>query len=973
MLSVCRFATKLGLEVGIHNRAVQVSLLQQIDHNFYHTFYIANHESDQTLSQYDCVDDGEPVLVTILKGICANSMAEALAVLSLASAIGQLIDLSCKVSARIKEFSSAVQDAPATYQVILVQLPLFQDVLRRLQSQCSSSLISQETSNALTPVIQRSLCALRKIESLLSRAIGTQPASDLRRHWQAMRSLLYDSKLQACLNELDSCIKLLLFHQSTTTVDTTASIQEALSNLTVKPSIPSASCYMVGWNVGNAPQIDSSLFVGRLKELNNLGQWLGDLSKTQRVVSIVGAGGLGKTQLSLAFAESQRDNYDAVLWLNAKDEVTLKQSFRDAWDAIASNCSCGGHSTTPHEDDLVVQKVRSWLSERKNTRWLLLLDNYDNPNLGRLSDGYDIRKYFPFRSQGAILITTRSHRLVFSRRMKLERLVDPADGIALLATRSDRSLTTCHEAATALVNRLGGLPLALATAGDYLRQTCASLESYLRAYEEQWNQLKDCASELEEYSERTLFTTWNLSLDQVKTRHPEIAEFLKLFAYFGNEDLWYDLFNVEIEDDLPWLSNIIANEICFNRAMGILNDYCLVETSGETYSLHSCVHDWIANELNPDPDQKMFRVALKCIADNVHSRHEVGAFEYNQRLLHHAQRLQLPQFRGILPTHPRDNFLAKDLYQLGKLWQSQGKLAEAEDCYAHAMGWTSSMSGLRPVLGFDTHNQLVASLCELYKSQGKLGKAEALYRTLYCDAHGRQPMTAMQAASEIALIKLDCGQTEQADELFNEVWRGLQQYQVPLTADACRTVMNLGIMCQKRGSFEWALFFYNSVSDFWKSSDALADIIESLSLEYNIALCKHQQGHTAEAEQLYRACLQLQEQVLPEDCPMTLSTVSALGILLREQRRYDEAEVMLRRATWGYQIWLTSGHPLLIKSAIDLAMLYRLSGRLLMAESCIRDGLKMWAHETGRQAVELRLIANAELEAIQTVGNDRQA
>lgn len=66
-----------------------------------------------------------------------------------------------------------------------------------------------------------------------------------------------------------------------------------------------------------------------------------------------------------------------------------------------------------------------------------------------------------------------------------------------------------------LVQRLRGLPLALVTAGMYLRQTNESAHDYLEAYETHWQELSDNAEELLEYEDRTLFSTWNLSLAHV--------------------------------------------------------------------------------------------------------------------------------------------------------------------------------------------------------------------------------------------------------------------------------------------------------------------------------------------------------------------------------------------------------------------------------------------------------------------------
>ena len=48
----------------------------------------------------------------------------------------------------------------------------------------------------------------------------------------------------------------------------------------------------------------------------------GDSSR--RVAILHGLGGIGKTQLAVAYAKRYRDYYSAIFWLNIKDEISVK-------------------------------------------------------------------------------------------------------------------------------------------------------------------------------------------------------------------------------------------------------------------------------------------------------------------------------------------------------------------------------------------------------------------------------------------------------------------------------------------------------------------------------------------------------------------------------------------------------------------------------------------------------------------------
>jgi GTPase SAR1 family protein len=48
---------------------------------------------------------------------------------------------------------------------------------------------------------------------------------------------------------------------------------------------------------------------------------------SRRTIILHGLGGVGKTQLTVAYAQRHKNGYSAIFWLNIKDEDSLKQSF----------------------------------------------------------------------------------------------------------------------------------------------------------------------------------------------------------------------------------------------------------------------------------------------------------------------------------------------------------------------------------------------------------------------------------------------------------------------------------------------------------------------------------------------------------------------------------------------------------------------------------------------------------------------
>src|SRR6266536_6199769 len=85
--------------------------------------------------------------------------------------------------------------------------------------------------------------------------------------------------------------------------------------------------FSVAFSLSDVSEIDH--FVAREEELAEIHRKLnGDGSR--RTIILHGLGGMGKTQLSVAYAKRHKDSYSAIFWLNIKDEDSLKQSFAKA-------------------------------------------------------------------------------------------------------------------------------------------------------------------------------------------------------------------------------------------------------------------------------------------------------------------------------------------------------------------------------------------------------------------------------------------------------------------------------------------------------------------------------------------------------------------------------------------------------------------------------------------------------------------
>lgn len=363
-------------------------------------------------------------------------MAEAAALIGLVASIASLVDLSIKVVSRLHDFISKSSDIPESFRSLWLRLPLLTATLQRIQSQTEAGRFPDDVTKALKALIDSTSEQLSTVQICLSKVLPSNDASMLERALKALKSLAKEHKIQEALEKIYKNNDLLVLHQTTQHVDTGDRILEELSKLSVAPPASSKS---LGVCLGQAPQIVADAFIGRTKELKQLHDWLSPKSQPnrQRIISIVGIGGVGKTQLSLAHVRDCADDYSSVFWVNAKDQASLRQSMVDLSAMIFHESGADSNS-----EKLKINKVRHWLSEPGNDQWLFIFDNYDDPRLPGMnsSTGYDVRSYFPHRVQGSILITTRSPQLLFAKQLPLKKLDNIEQSLAILATRSGRKV-----------------------------------------------------------------------------------------------------------------------------------------------------------------------------------------------------------------------------------------------------------------------------------------------------------------------------------------------------------------------------------------------------------------------------------------------------------------------------------------------------------------------------------------------------
>jgi tetratricopeptide (TPR) repeat protein len=284
--------------------------------------------------------------------------------------------------------------------------------------------------------------------------------------------------------------------------------------------------------------------------------------------------------------------------------------------------------------------------------------------------------------------------------------------------------------ACTLVRKLDGLPLALTTAGAYLYQVSTSFAGYLGLYNASWFRLHQKTPELLSYEDRALYSTWDISLDRVKQQSSLAFKLLQLWAYFDNQDVWFELLQECQQDSPEWFSQLTEDQLSFDEAVRVLCEHALIEAdvtfqddSEESlgYSMHSCVHSWANHVVNEDWDVNIAKLVLNCVGLHVPDHRRPRYWIVEQRLVGHANRCREFMSTKLLGQNEESCFEAVN--NLGALYADLGRLDEAEKMYQRALQGKEKAWGLEHTSTLETVN----NLGNLYKNLGRLDEAEKMY------------------------------------------------------------------------------------------------------------------------------------------------------------------------------------------------------------------------------------------------------
>ena len=491
--------------------------------------------------------------------------------------------------------------------------------------------------------------------------------------------------------------------------------------------------------------------------------------------------------------------------------------------------------------------------------------------------------------------------------------------------------------------KLDGLPLALATAGSFLFQASMPASKYLQYHNTSWLELQRMSPKLFSYEDQTIYTTWNMSYIHIRKADMSAAKLLEFWAYFDNNNLWYDLLEAGDDDEAQdWFRRIVRSELAFEAAVLKLQNHALVQRSKDShgYSMHHCVHAWVKNVLSKTIEDQNMRQALACVEQAVPVEAARGDWMMEQRLLPHTERiLELLSHwdQEGSNTEVDEKSMAQFFHRVGDLYCGQARLTKAESLLLRASDSYKRAYGP----DFEETPRLLHSLARLYGKQGLLTKAESIYKramTHYEDNHGPDHESTLCVVNDLAVLYSDQGKYTKAESMYLRIINARQK---TLGSDYGSVVElgNLGSLYMDQGKLreaeplcQWALISYEQAVG--------EDHRRTLNAVHNLGRLYNCQGRLKEAESMYQRALNGYERTLGRDHYSTLEAVGSFGILYRQQGKLKEAESMYQRALKGKEKAFGQDHLSTLGATNNLGVLYLDQGKLKEAESMFMRALR---------------------------------
>ena len=673
---------------------------------------------------------------------------------------------------------------------------------------------------------------------------------------------------------------------------------------------------------GRRPYVVESYYIEReeqvrLRNLINEDPWL-------RVV-LVGMRGCGKSQLASDLAQwCEKQKWHLVAWINATSKEQVRSGLIELADRL-------GIETQDRNEESIIEQCFSHLESGEPSDRLIVFDNVEDIN--------HLTKLVP-RSDGlrVVVTTTNEHGWknqswdsikvgVFSREDSIKCLLQITDS-------EDR------EAADAVAQKLGDLPLAIVQAGATACEEDLTLKQYISRLEHYSSSIVIKRVLGDDYTadvSSALFMAVNVALDKLGGDEREVARRqlggLAVLAQSGVPTRWIDplspdAYSSDLEENVPDIADNAHSALTELVNMSVVQQ----SVNKNVTMLHRLQAQVLRENWGKEKTatcEEAFDAAVEILSRTKFEQLPSNATDARRRevsdLITQLSAIAVQDYSRSLFGSEQIRLYLYRAFKYGHVLGIEYKTVEL----------SAAVEVIEDVLGPDHPDTLIArdNLAGAYEDVGRFDEAIELSERVLAEQErvlGPDHPKTLTVRNNLAGAYHSAGRFDEAIELLERVLVGSERVLDPDHPDTLGTRNNLAFAYQAAGRFDEAIELFERV--LADQERVLGpDHPDTLGTRNNLAVAYHSAGRFDEAIDAWEELLLDCQRVLGADHPVTLTVRNNLASAYGSVGRFGEAIELFERVLAERKRLSGADHPDTLTVRNNLALVYKSVGRLAEA------------------------------------------
>jgi WD40 repeat protein len=331
--------------------------------------------------------------------------------------------------------------------------------------------------------------------------------------------------------------------------------------------------------------IFTSVFYGRTEELARLEQWI--LDEQCRLVTVLGIGGIGKTTLSIKFAQKIQENFEYVIWRSLREAPPVKIILGNLIQFLSDE-----HQTEGNLPESFSDRLSQLVYYLQNNRCLLILDNAESifrsgGRAGVYQEGYEeygelLRRVGEATHQSCLLLTSREKpkeiALLEGQALPVRSL--PLNGLNVLEGQQIlklKGLSAAEDEWKVMIERYAGNPLALKIVATTIQDIFdGNVTEFLQQETAVFGDIRDI-------------------LEQQFERLSDLEKNIMYWLAINRESVTLAQLRDDIIAPLPHPKLLEAIESLWRRSLIEKATPVLIEKTGSLFTLQPVVTEYVTN------------------------------------------------------------------------------------------------------------------------------------------------------------------------------------------------------------------------------------------------------------------------------------------------------------------------------------------------------------------------------------------